>query len=312
MYGDQINFWRDKLGGRRGNDKPLALVDRVLALLLDIDDRCDHVSFWTSGSALSLVDLKAAFESAIDNLPGVYGSTEESTAYEWVLDVCELLAGALKTLSAQERAELMFVPSWREELDTLTGMARNWIAARYMESEQARFLDEAQSAAEKAISAAVKAQESAGVAGSSSLSTHFSTYASGERIAANTFRVLSILSVVGALLAAIALGPVEAGNWTQLTYRLATVAAAGTLAAYFARQAGQHRRVYNWAKSLEVQLKSFPAFVEPIPEEQRVEIYRSFARRVLSAPPEKGADTNEDSAGAAQLLDIITALAKRV
>lgn len=198
-----------------------------------------------------------------------------------------------------------------EPLPSVAQRANLLLDSYSLEDERDRILEDVRRSAEVAASAAQKAQKSAGVSGSSSLATHFSTYARQERKAAESFRVLAIVGVLGALVAAIAFGPIEPGDWSHLTYRLAVVAAAGTLAAYFARQAGQHRRVYNWAKSLEVQMKSFPAFVEPIAEVERVEIYRAFARRVLSGPPEKGSEVSEDNVGAAQLLDLVTALAKK-
>lgn len=181
-----------------------------------------------------------------------------------------------------------------------------------LEQDHELLLGRIQESAREAATAADNAKRSAGIAGEASLSEHFSKYAESELKSANRFRIAAIGSVLVALAFALAFGPIDTGNWPHLTWRIATVAGAGTLAAYFARQAGQHRRVYNWAKSLEVQLLSFPAFISPLGKEERTEIYRTFARRVLSGPPEKGVETSEDSVGAAQLLDLVTALAKRI
>lgn len=314
MFADRIEYWREKSQGSRIIDTRMGLVDRTLGLLADIDEWMTRTSIWETQHSVARGIISTIFTIALDTdtMKAVTSEDQAQSAFEWIVSTCQALIASFSDLTPSERQQLVVVPSWHEEASTLIGLSNNQLGSLLMEKEQSRLLQAAKSAVDQATDAAAKAQESAGVSGSSSLSTHFSRYASGERWAANTFRVLSILSVVGALLAAIALGPVDAGNWTQLTYRVATVAAAGTLAAYFARQAGQHRRVYNWAKSLEVQLKSFRAFIEPIPDSERVEIYRAFARRVLSAPPEKGTDSAEDSVGAAQMLDLATALAKRI
>lgn len=264
-----------------------------------------------NSSLTSLIaSVRGVVEGQLDELRDRLSTPSNTSLLKWAKSAATGVASALQFPSLQGKPS----NSTGIRANALYGDAEhaNRLLDRYsLEDEQEWLLQRARQSVEAAESAAEKAQESAGITGGSSLSSHFETYAKSERIAAEVFRGLAMLGVVGAFLAAVLFGEISSNDWTHLTYRIATVAAAGTLAAYFARQAGQHRRIYNWAQSLSVQLKSFPAFIQPIPETERFEVYQAFARRVLSAPPEKGAGASEDSVGAAQLIDLVTALARK-
>lgn len=163
-----------------------------------------------------------------------------------------------------------------------------------------------------------KAKDAAGEVGNASLSSHFASYADEELRSANGFRNAALTGFALALAFALLFGNGKDGwfltfqnDWTALAFKVAGAAGIGGISAYLARQAGQHRRMSNWARSMAVQLQSFPAFIEPLAYEEQAEMYRMLARRVLTAPPEKSGDASEDSVGAAQLLDLVTNLAKR-
>lgn len=301
----RIDRFRAELESARLADEVRSIASEVLRIIEQIVVTADLR--WPT----HLVDgpINTSANNTLDQLREVLKRANNVAVLDWVKH------SAMATINwmafPPENVNWSDLREIAEPLPSVAQRANLLLDSYSLEDERDRILEDVRRSAEVAASAAQKAQKSAGVSGSSSLATHFSTYARQERKAAESFRVLAIVGVLGALVAAIAFGPIEPGDWSHLTYRLAVVAAAGTLAAYFARQAGQHRRVYNWAKSLEVQMKSFPAFVEPIAEVERVEIYRAFARRVLSGPPEKGSEVSEDNVGAAQLLDLVTALAKK-
>lgn len=151
--------------------------------------------------------------------------------------------------------------------------------------------------------------EAAGTVSSASMAIPFRKHAQREGRASLVFRFLSAGALVTAVILA-ALLPHRTGDWVEFAYRAATLAGMAGLSAYFARIAAQHRRVYDWARSLEVQLVSFPAFVQSVPEDQREDINRMFARRVLANPPERGVETAED-VPSGQVLDLVTAALKR-
>ncbi len=123
-------------------------------------------------------------------------------------------------------------------------------------------------------------------------------------------RGLTIAAIILGLGGVLAQGHLEPGDWTGVTFRLAIAAGAGTLAAYFGRQSGQHRRLYNWARSTQVQLESFRHSSRGFLQRSRVRCTHPRATRTR-APPEKSGDSSEDSVGSAQLLDIVATLARR-
>jgi hypothetical protein len=181
------------------------------------------------------------------------------------------------------------------------------------EADRSRLLAKAESLVETAEGTAKKVKDAAGISGNASLSIHFKKYAFWELVSANVFRVLTIAAIGGAISAAIWLEHPNRDDWPEVLYRIAIVLGIAALGAYFGRQAGQHRRVYNWAKAVQVQLQSFPAFIETVTDEDtQATVFATFARRVLGAPPEKAATQDQNSpVSASQVIELMAALAKR-
>jgi hypothetical protein len=150
-----------------------------------------------------------------------------------------------------------------------------------------------------------------GAQGGRDLSRHFARFSIRELIQAEVFRFLSILLIGGAIF--LAWQSAYDGTPPDLTTfkKLALLIAIGALAAYFARQAGGHRRAANWARTLKVQLESFGLLIEPLPDEIKHDIYRDFARRVLGAPPEGKEKSESVPLPTAQLIDLLAATVKR-
>jgi len=163
-------------------------------------------------------------------------------------------------------------------------------------------------AAEQAASAA---QTSAGITADARLGEYFEKYAASELRTSMWFRLSTIASLAGTVAFAILLPHSNTSDISSIVYRAAAVLGVAAFAAYLGRQAGQHRKNGNWARSLEVQLKSFDAFIAPVAESSsRHEIYELFARRVLGAPPENR--TNEQKGVDPQIVDLLTLMARRV
>lgn len=162
---------------------------------------------------------------------------------------------------------------------------------------------------EEAVTAA---RAAAGIVGDANLAIHFGNYANREAFAANAFRILTIATIIAAVVVAVQTPHPDAGDWVAFAYRLAVIAGVTGLAAYFGRQAGQHRRMFNWAKTTQVQLKSFAAFIAPVNDaDVQGRIYETFAQRVLGPPPEKGVNQSEAQVLSPQLMDFITAVVKK-
>jgi hypothetical protein len=144
-----------------------------------------------------------------------------------------------------------------------------------------------------------------------SLSLYFGEYAKTEIRNATLFRAATIAVILLAIWLAVIRPPGDANDLAGVAYRLAGLAGVAALGTYLARQAGHHRRIGNWARSLEIQMQSFPAFMDPVGHEgTKNAIYETFARRVLGPPPESSKGSPSESNNAL-LEPIVTALLKR-
>lgn len=301
MFTDRIENLKSEVLSR---DLPADVADLVLRVL-EITQNAD------SGLEKSPIDVNGTtfptfVDESLGRLRGPLAATDADALLAWSKAHAQGLTGELAGIATKHGA---------------TGKS----AVGYMASEGASLTQRisalsdtrairaaADAALTTATDAAERAQDAAGTAGEASLAGHFSAYAKSERRASEWFRGLSIAGILAAIVMALLVPHADANDWTGLVYRIAILAGVGALSAYFARQAGHHRRNYNWAKGLEVQLMSFSAFISPAPDEVLGDIYREFARRVLGAPPEglksSGAD---ESLPVAQLVDAVTTLAKR-
>lgn len=253
------------------------------------------------------VSLEDTIDTALAEIQVVLKSRDVVEGYRW----SERTLEALAAFTERVVDSVTLAPPAEHSLRGLIADLRNTRQVQAMRIDTAHLQAAAVDALADVTDARDKALDAAGVVGSASLATHFEKYASAERSASNTFRILAICAIVGTVVSALIIGFPVQNDWAGLAFRLALIAGLGTLAAYFGRQASQHRRVYNWAKAISVQLQSFPAFVEPIAPEDRHEIYRTFARRVLGPPPEKDGGSPDDPTFPAQVLDVVASLAKR-
>ncbi|MDF2917226.1 MAG: hypothetical protein K0S70_1443 [Microbacterium sp.] len=155
--------------------------------------------------------------------------------------------------------------------------------------------DEARASAARVMELETVARASAGNAGAADLSTHFGDYADRELRLSFGFRVATFLGFGGSIAAALLLHlDISEISVPSLVYRLTLTIGIAGLAAYFARLGGQHRRLGNWARSVQVQLQSLGAFTATITDETvRNQVQQEFARRVLGAPPERAAGGND-------------------
>lgn len=128
----------------------------------------------------------------------------------------------------------------------------------------------------------------AGQVAEEKLTKSFETYGDNEIKKSFWLRIASVLLVVGIAVLAWTSGAKGADSpeeWGRVGVHATVALTIGALAVYASRLAGQHRASGDWAKALEVQLRTFEAFLAPIPEEARSAIYEDFAHRVLGAPP---------------------------
>lgn len=270
----------------------------VVSIVSDALEGLRVIEFLVSRTDIVSSEYSDAFSSALESFQGVKLASD-IRLLEWVRTAADLVLGATDYL---QRYGLLNIESEALILKTSAERASAMLDLLHIVSNAREALAVAQDAA-------TKAKGAAGIAGGSSLSAHFASYAKTEKRAAETFRALSIAALLGAVIVAVFIHPSE-GDWSGVVYRVAILGGVGALSAYFARQAGHHRRVFNWAKGLEVQLQSFPAFIEQTGTGARDDIYRAFAHRVLGAPPESSG-SSDDTLPTGQLIEALIALAKR-
>jgi adenosyl cobinamide kinase/adenosyl cobinamide phosphate guanylyltransferase len=143
-------------------------------------------------------------------------------------------------------------------------------------------------------------------AGTEEMWDHFSTLANSELRQANTFRWVTVVSLIASV-AYTAHTVISAHESTQTDaetfQRLALTLALLAFAGYVARESGHHRRAGRWSQLIAVQLRSVRAYTAPLPEDIRAEVLGRFADRVFSAAP---AGKEADSLPASQALEMLT------
>jgi len=291
----------------------LADVLHVLQLLIDVNQAFPDALLRSRGVETAFSKM---VEPTLNELTELVAKPKLSQLLRWCRDVCISLVATLNGYlegDSRTEGEAMSVRN------TVTQTEGDIIQYRIRE-EAERFkdgietvLESAKESATAAAEAAETAQESAGTAGAASLSEYFEKYATGERVAANGFRIATIATILIAVGLAIWLPRPPTDDIPGVLYRLAVVLGVGALSGYFGRQAGQHRRVYNWAKGIQVQLQSFPAFIQPVKSDDvSGQIYAAFAAKVLGSLPERPARGSDPNAiGPAQLIEMVSALVKK-
>ncbi|MCK2031261.1 hypothetical protein [Microbacterium galbinum] len=290
---------------------PKATRDLALSVLKLLPDAVDYLidigdplHFMTTASMLG--------ERVLDDLRRALAPGSDDDLLSWAKQASDEIASHFDAI------EIELPPLERQQADLFVSRARGL-------SQQASVLQDQESLRSEAVKlnaelqdSAAKAKDAAGIVGASSLATHFGDYADREVKSANAFRTAALVGFGLALAFALLFGNGAHGlivtfesEWVALAFKATGAIGIGGISAYLARQSGQHRRMANWARSMEVQLQSFPAFIEPLGYDQQAEMYGLLARRVLTAPPEKTGSASDDSVGAAQLIDVFTSLIKR-
>ncbi|MDQ0539952.1 MULTISPECIES: hypothetical protein [Curtobacterium] len=156
----------------------------------------------------------------------------------------------------------------------------------------------------RAGASASVAADAAGESGRHSLSEHFADYAISELRAADRFRwaTLIALSLAGSVAIFVPYASVDAAGIVRHSLQVLALGGVGT---FLAAQSANHRRVGNWSKSIEVQLRSFRAFVDPIQDAAaEARLYEMLGTRILGAPPGALRSTGVDGKLVAQLVEM--------
>lgn len=279
-------------------------VGQVLELMLAIRDPLGELGDFASPQAQT---LRNKWEEALYELPGIITS-RPADAFDWTRSV---LGRAREFL----RDVILNSPS-NSEHRHLAEALLNRVDSELDRVAIIRALEESAQQASDLLSelqvSADAAKTATGSIGGASLADYFEAYAREQKRSADRYRHATLFLIGAAALLSILVPHPSAGDWIALAYRISGLLAVIGLSAYCGRQSSQHRRLADWAKSLQVQLLSLPAFLDPITDEEaRSRIYDAFARRVLGPPPTSASDGDEAAVSTAQLIDLISAVVRK-
>ncbi|MDF2991366.1 MAG: hypothetical protein K0S37_1880 [Microbacterium sp.] len=302
-----ISMARTALTTAVGSDMPITVKD-------------DFAEALSSGAAMAEIapgsDTPAVIETRARALSEVLQKwlpkllsqvTANSTPAQELTRLWMRLSGAQAAEDVQRRVS-------GELKDTLS-------AARIAVADTQELRDQVGTLVGQASAAADDAKAAAADIGSNELSKMYDTYASKHLSRAMWFRIATI-ALLGAgivLAASLVLGgdfpelfgtrtPSRTSEWAPVAYRLAVVAGIAALAAYLGRQAGNHRRLGEWARAIEILLREFNAFIAKIADPKvRDEAQLAFARRVLGPAP----DASRVVESASALQPVVDAFTRR-
>lgn len=130
--------------------------------------------------------------------------------------------------------------------------------------------------------------------GENELWSFFTAYARSEKISAEVLRALCGATLVTiAVLATVILFHQDASDRStgEQLGRLSVTVPLGLLAAYLARESGQHRLAAGWARQIAVQLRTIRLYLAELPAAERDRVQVDFAKRIFGSavgPPANG------------------------
>ncbi len=225
MYAERISTFRGVIGGANAAADVTEISGQLLSMLERVDNVFRMEKMYVIGQGLAPV-----MESLLDELRSSLAQGGNLPLLTWVRWAAGEVAQSLENSGTPKSALDQLLRGFAAELRELAMRANVMMDYWSISRDRDEILKQAREAVKEAQQSASKAKMSAGITGEAKLSEHFGSYASGEKTAANGFRIAAIASVVLAFIVAIAFGPIEPNDWTHLTYRLASVAGAGTLA----------------------------------------------------------------------------------
>lgn len=308
MFAARVQGLTQHLTGEWLSDPTRKVLDSALALFDEVDRMLEVIGYSEDRFGVSFSTLG---DKLLQSLRDAVATRSDDAILRWVQSTLSSISGHVSSLNELQEVRDAESRGIATRTATVTQQASALL-------DQAALRASAEQLNEELRDTVDKAKDAVGDVGNASLAGHFASYADKEVESANRFRLAALIGFGLALSFALIFGNGKDGwflafqnDWTALAFKVAGAVGIGGISAYLARQGGQHRRMANWARSMAVQLQSFPAFVEPLAYEEQAEMYRMLARRVLTAPPEKSGSASEDSVGMAQLLDLATNLAKR-
>lgn len=246
---------------------------------------------WTTRA----VRLARGLEQAVADL--LVSVQRREFRLEQIHDLNIMLLGATETLfepieASYHPADDEFAAAIAERRHSQSLRARSTAAVEHIE-QQATDVDVVLQSVRRA----------AGETGDVSLGSAYAEFATREGWVAFGWRAATVLAILGAAFAAIAVASTDATT-AELIHRGAITIASAVLAGFFAAEAAKHGRTSTWARVIAVQLRTLDAFSAPLSEMARSAVRESFSRRVFGEiAPAKSETTGLTLNRIAQSLD---------
>ncbi|PPF83782.1 hypothetical protein C5E07_09825 [Pseudoclavibacter sp. RFBJ3] len=275
------------------------------------------LAFWLTEPAADVSERLDSMRSGVTNYIEVFGARRDQRGSAFISrpEWLTLLVRAGSQATSDETARMTNAAIDQATRSTANAVTQLESAIHHVQT----IAEGATQAAKRAENAEVEARKAAGEKGLDEFGDRFRDYGDAQLKSAKFYRVATIGVLIAALAVAVVLVlrldaqliPAELmpdpDAWHTLVYRFAIIAGLTGLSAYLGRQAAQHRKLGDWAKTLEVQSRSFGAFVQPIPDAAtKNSVYSAMSARLLAAPPEKSGGEQEVSSTAVdRLVDAI-------
>lgn len=132
-----------------------------------------------------------------------------------------------------------------------------------------------------------------------------------QRKAANAWRLVTVGTVFLATLAALLAASADDTDDPRFISRLLISIALGALATYTAKQSARHRRREERARDLQLELSAFSPFIEPLPDEEKVEERVQMTRKTFGGSRRSLDEGQDDDDGGPTLLSQVMIRRKR-
>ncbi|MGY1697357.1 hypothetical protein ACI780_20845 [Geodermatophilus sp. SYSU D00814] len=252
-----------------------------------------------------VVPLLAAIDAVVKRTPDINPDSLKEVIVPLARAGEELIDAMVDGLDRPEISQDLARTCERDAEEISNNLAREIAFDRMLKA-----VDSAESYADKAEAAVKKTRSALGEEGSLNLAEHFQSYQRTERRSAEALRGFAVALAIVAVVV-LALLPHEDLSIADVLQRALIAIPAFGLAGYLAAEAARHRRAWQWAATLKVQLLTIDDYVQPLDATDAVEIRQLLAKRAFGELPTVAAgDTTDASPDAVMPIGVASIVEK--
>jgi hypothetical protein len=223
---------------------------------------------------------------------------------------------AARTTSLLEQLQTTFTTAELERSTSASNAAREAVEDIRTTGETAiaGFKTKATAAVDELMNLRDEAGRLVGVVTGTATAGYFKKVADQEKASADVWRKISVgfailVSCVGAWVA-IAAHRDEDLTVARVMAKALLSVSLGVIAAYAAKQSGNHRRAERRARHRELQLAAIGPFLEPLDDAQRAEIRKQFGESLFASEPDDGGVHDHEVRLSNSTMDALATLVK--